>query len=88
MKELPIFLDTYFNSNGRAQKDRKSSPRRRSVVGAEVAVAKVSDAGNDVELLVDLRVAGRRQDFHLRKRVSDGVDARLGHQQGQQNDAV
>ena len=41
---------------------------------AEVSVAEVSDAGQHVELLVDLGVHGRGHDLHVGKCVGDGVD--------------
>ena len=41
---------------------------------AEVSVAEVADAGQHVELLVDLGVHGRGHDLHVGKCVGDGVD--------------
>ncbi len=44
-------------------------------VSPVVAVAKVTDPGEDVEVLVHLAVQRRREDAHLGEGVGDGADA-------------
>ena len=62
--------------------------QRYSFVSAKISVSKVADAGDDVELLIDLWIVGCGQDFDFGKGVGDCVDSGLGHQQRQQYDSV
>lgn len=48
----------------------------------------LTDAGDDVELVVDLLVHGRGDDADLREGVGHRVHAHLRHEQGQQEDLV
>src|SRR5450759_58636 len=55
--------------------------------GAELAIAGVAQAGQDVALLVELAVHGRTVDLDIRMSAGDGVNAFRGHDQVDELDA-
>ena len=50
------------------------------------SLLRLTDARDDVELLVDLLVHGRGNDADPREGVRHGVDAHLCHEEGEQED--